>query len=96
MDERTGSAGCTPPARCARRHPARPHGPAIPAPPPGPPAPPGLDDLLRLGDAQGYPLAQIGARLGLTRERVRQIERGASDELRAPQAQVRLRPSLPP
>ena len=49
-----------------------------------------------LGTRHGYPLEQIGQRLGLTRERVRQIERGALDKLRAPHVQERLRPYLSP
>jgi RNA polymerase primary sigma factor len=38
-----------------------------------------------------YPLEKIGERLGLTRERVRQIEATALRKLRDPQASSRLR-----
>jgi RNA polymerase primary sigma factor len=47
------------------------------------------------GDGHGYPLAKIGERLGLTRERVRQIEKEALGKLRAPHLRERLRPYLP-
>jgi RNA polymerase primary sigma factor len=45
-----------------------------------------------LGDGQAQPLEKIGARLGLTRERVRQIEHGALEKLRAPRVRARLLP----
>jgi RNA polymerase primary sigma factor len=47
-----------------------------------------------LGDGHVYPLEKIGQQLGLTRERVRQIERDALRKLRAPEAGGRLRSYL--
>ncbi|HEU5318847.1 MAG TPA: RNA polymerase sigma factor RpoD/SigA [Chloroflexota bacterium] len=44
-----------------------------------------------MGEAPIYPLDAIGRRLGLTRERVRQIERAALMKLRAPAVSDRLR-----
>ncbi|MGH2352054.1 MAG: sigma-70 family RNA polymerase sigma factor [Chloroflexota bacterium] len=44
-----------------------------------------------LGDGHVYPLEKIGERLGLTRERVRQIEAQALRKLREPQVSSRLR-----
>jgi RNA polymerase primary sigma factor len=48
-----------------------------------------------LGDGHVYPLEKIGQQLGLTRERVRQIEREALRKLRGPEAGQRLRAHLP-
>ena len=48
-----------------------------------------------LGDGHVYPLEKIGQQLGLTRERVRQIEREALRKLRAPETVGRLRSYLP-
>jgi RNA polymerase primary sigma factor len=47
-----------------------------------------------LGDGHVYPLEKIGERLGLTRERVRQIEAQALRKLREPEASARLRSYL--
>ncbi|HXI18384.1 MAG TPA: sigma-70 family RNA polymerase sigma factor [Chloroflexota bacterium] len=47
-----------------------------------------------IGDRDIYPLEAIGQRLGLTRERVRQIEKQALWKLRAPDAGERLRQYL--
>jgi len=47
-----------------------------------------------IGDRNVYPLDAIGQRLGITRERVRQIERGALWKLRAPEVSDRLRQFL--
>jgi RNA polymerase sigma factor (sigma-70 family) len=44
-----------------------------------------------LGDGHVYPLEKIGERLGLTRERVRQIEAQALRKLRDPHVSSRLR-----
>jgi RNA polymerase sigma factor (sigma-70 family) len=44
-----------------------------------------------LGDGHVYPLEKIGERLGLTRERVRQIEAQALRKLREPDVSNRLR-----
>jgi len=44
-----------------------------------------------LGDGHVYPLEKIGERLGLTRERVRQIERDALRKLRDPEISEQLR-----
>jgi RNA polymerase primary sigma factor len=44
-----------------------------------------------LGNGQVYPLSEIGDQLGLTRERVRQIENEALRKLRASEAMVHLR-----
>ncbi len=44
-----------------------------------------------LGDGHVYPLEKIGERLGLTRERVRQIEQEALRKLREPEVSRRLR-----
>jgi RNA polymerase primary sigma factor len=46
-----------------------------------------------LGNGGVYPLEKIGAMLGLTRERVRQIEAGALTKLRRPQVSRRLEES---
>jgi RNA polymerase primary sigma factor len=48
-----------------------------------------------LGDGHVYPLEKIGERLGLTRERVRQIEREALEKLRTTGVRERLRHYLP-
>jgi RNA polymerase primary sigma factor len=45
-----------------------------------------------IGGGRTHSLEQIGRQLGLTRERVRQIERGALEKLRAPQVRQRLQP----
>jgi RNA polymerase primary sigma factor len=47
-----------------------------------------------LGDGQVYPLEKIGERLGLTRERVRQIESQALRKLREPEISARLKQYL--
>ncbi len=47
-----------------------------------------------MGDRNIYPLEAIGRRLGLTRERVRQIEKNALWKLRAPEVTDRLRAYL--
>src|SRR2546426_941203 len=44
-----------------------------------------------LGDSQAHPLEQVGRELGITRERVRQIEAGALAKLRQPPVLERLR-----
>jgi len=44
-----------------------------------------------LGNAQAHPLEQVGRELGITRERVRQIEAGALAKLRQPPVLERLR-----
>ncbi len=44
-----------------------------------------------LGNGHVYPLEKIGERLGLTRERVRQIEAQALRKLREPEVSNRLR-----
>ncbi len=44
-----------------------------------------------LGNGQAHPLAQVGRELGITRERVRQIEAGALAKLRQPPVLERLR-----
>ena len=48
-----------------------------------------------LGDGHVYPLEKIGQRMGLTRERVRQIEKEALRKLRRPEPGRRLRAYLP-
>ena len=48
-----------------------------------------------LGTGHIYTLEKIGERLGVTRERVRQIEREALAKLRAPHLRERLQPYLP-
>jgi RNA polymerase primary sigma factor len=48
-----------------------------------------------LGNGHVFPLEKIGERLGLTRERVRQIEQGALRKLREPDVSQRLRSHLP-
>jgi len=45
----------------------------------------------RLGNGQAHPLEQVGRELGITRERVRQIEAGALAKLRQPPVLERLR-----
>jgi RNA polymerase primary sigma factor len=47
-----------------------------------------------LGDGHVYPLEKIGERLGLTRERVRQIEALALRKLREPEISARLKQYL--
>jgi RNA polymerase sigma factor (sigma-70 family) len=47
-----------------------------------------------LGNGHVYPLEKIGERLGLTRERVRQIEREALRKLRNPEHAGQLREYL--
>ncbi len=54
-----------------------------------------LEMRFGLGDGHIYSLDIIGQRLGLTRERVRQIETRALQKLRASQASQRLREYLP-
>ena len=44
-----------------------------------------------LGNSQAHPLEQVGRELGITRERVRQIEAGALAKLRQPPVLDRLR-----
>jgi RNA polymerase primary sigma factor len=44
-----------------------------------------------LGNSQAHPLEQVGRELGITRERVRQIEAGALEKLRQPPVLERLR-----
>jgi RNA polymerase primary sigma factor len=44
-----------------------------------------------LGNSQAHPLEQVGRELGITRERVRQIEAGALAKLRQPPVLERLR-----
>ena len=44
-----------------------------------------------LGNGQAHPLEQVGRKLGITRERVRQIEAGALAKLRQPRVLERLR-----
>ena len=44
-----------------------------------------------LGNGQAHPLEQVGRELGITRERVRQIEAGALAKLRQPPVLDRLR-----
>jgi RNA polymerase primary sigma factor len=44
-----------------------------------------------LGNGHTYPLEQVGRQLGITRERVRQIEAGALAKLRHPKVLERLR-----
>jgi RNA polymerase primary sigma factor len=44
-----------------------------------------------LGNSQAHPLEQVGHKLGITRERVRQIEAGALAKLRQPPVLERLR-----
>ncbi|WP_374229158.1 sigma factor-like helix-turn-helix DNA-binding protein [Ktedonobacter sp. SOSP1-52] len=44
-----------------------------------------------LGNGQAHPLEQVGRELGITRERVRQIEAGALAKLRQPPVLERLR-----
>ena len=48
-----------------------------------------------LGGGRIHSLEQIGLQLGLTRERVRQIQLRALEKLRAPQVRQRLQPYLP-
>jgi RNA polymerase sigma factor (sigma-70 family) len=48
-----------------------------------------------LGNGHVYPLEKIGQRMGLTRERVRQIEKEALRKLRRPEPGRRLRAYLP-
>jgi RNA polymerase primary sigma factor len=47
-----------------------------------------------IGGGRTHSLEQIGQQLGVTRERVRQIERGALEKLRAPRVRQRLQPYL--
>ena len=50
-----------------------------------------IQNRIGQGNGQAHPLEQVGRELGITRERVRQIEAGALAKLRQPPDLERLR-----